>query len=105
MERLCTTSQQCMECAGGNGLRRGLRRAQVNELKSSIKFQLKKVLCMGVAIGNVGMEEKEIYVNTQARGLSLPLFCCLAACCLLLATATCHAKQHTRGLRQVITEW
>jgi len=41
--------------------------AQVNELKSSIKFQLKKVLCMGVAIGNVGMEEKEIYVNTQAR--------------------------------------
>ena len=40
---------------------------QVNELKSSIKFQLKKVLCMGVAIGNVGMEEKEIYVNTQAR--------------------------------------
>jgi len=31
--------------------------AQVNELKSSIKFQLKKVLCMGVAIGNVGMEE------------------------------------------------
>ena len=46
-----------------------LRRAQVNELKSSIRFQLKKVLCMGVAIGNVGMEEKEIYVNTQARGL------------------------------------
>ena len=40
----------------------------MNELKSSIKFQLKKVLCMGVAIGNVGMEEKEIYVNTQARG-------------------------------------
>ena len=39
----------------------------MNELKSSIKFQLKKVLCMGVAIGNVGMEEKEIYVNTQAR--------------------------------------
>ncbi|KAK9841943.1 hypothetical protein WJX81_000237 [Elliptochloris bilobata] len=38
---------------------------KVNELKSSIKFQLKKVLCMGVAIGNVGMEEKEIYVNTQ----------------------------------------
>ena len=43
----------------------------MNELKSSIKFQLKKVLCMGVAIGNVGMEEKEIYVNTQARGLPL----------------------------------
>ena len=39
--------------------------AQINEIKASIKFQLKKVLCMGVAIGNVNMEDKEIYVNTQ----------------------------------------
>jgi len=38
---------------------------KINEIKASIKFQLKKVLCMGVAIGNVNMEEKEIYVNTQ----------------------------------------
>lgn len=38
---------------------------QINEIKASIKFQLKKVLCMGVAIGNVNMEDKEIYVNTQ----------------------------------------
>ena len=38
---------------------------QVNEIKASVKFQLKKVLCMGVAIGNVAMEEKEVYVNTQ----------------------------------------
>ncbi|KAK9845071.1 hypothetical protein WJX74_010220 [Apatococcus lobatus] len=39
--------------------------AKVNELKASVKFQLKKVLCMGVAIGNVNMSEKELYVNTQ----------------------------------------
>ncbi|BDA41635.1 g92 [Coccomyxa elongata] len=38
---------------------------KVNEIKASVKFQLKKVLCLGVAIGNVAMEEKEIYVNSQ----------------------------------------
>uniref|UniRef100_A0A061RFS3 Ribosomal protein n=1 Tax=Tetraselmis sp. GSL018 TaxID=582737 RepID=A0A061RFS3_9CHLO len=38
---------------------------KVDEIKSSIKFQLKKVLCMGVAIGNVAMSDKEIFVNTQ----------------------------------------
>merc|ERR1719277_908199 len=38
---------------------------KVNEVKSSIKFQLKKVLCLGVAVGNVDMSEKEIYINVQ----------------------------------------
>ena len=38
---------------------------QVNEIKSSIKFQLKKVLCLGVAIGNVSMTDKELYINLQ----------------------------------------
>ena len=38
---------------------------QVNEIKASIKFQLKKVLCMGVAVGNVAMTEKELYINIQ----------------------------------------
>jgi len=38
---------------------------KVDEIKSSIKFQLKKVLCMGVAVGNVAMSDKEIFVNTQ----------------------------------------
>merc|ERR1711963_974090 len=38
---------------------------KVNEIKASIKFQLKKVLCLGVAVGNVGMTDKELYVNTQ----------------------------------------
>ena len=31
--------------------------AKVNETKATVKFQLKKVLCMGVAIGNLEMEE------------------------------------------------
>jgi ribosomal protein L1 len=36
---------------------------RVNEVKSTIKFQLKKVLCMGVAVGNVGMTEDELIGN------------------------------------------
>ncbi|OII77025.1 60s ribosomal protein L10A [Cryptosporidium andersoni] len=36
---------------------------KVNELKASIKFQLKKVLCLGVAIGNVKMSEEAIRQN------------------------------------------
>merc|ERR1719413_92076 len=38
---------------------------KINDVKKSIKFQLKKVLCLGVAVGNVEMTEKEIYINTQ----------------------------------------
>ena len=32
-----------------------------NEVKATIKFQLKKVVCMGVAVGNVKMTEDELY--------------------------------------------
>ena len=41
------------------------RFVQVDDLKCSIKFQLKKVLCMGVAVAHVAMSERDIYVNTQ----------------------------------------
>nr|CAD28612.1 60S ribosomal protein l10a [Polytomella sp. Pringsheim 198.80] len=37
--------------------------SQIDEIKASIKFQLKKVLCMGVAVANVGMSEAEIRTN------------------------------------------
>ncbi|TVU25617.1 hypothetical protein EJB05_28120 [Eragrostis curvula] len=39
--------------------------AKVNETKATVKFQLKKVLCMGVAVGNLSMEEKQIQQNIQ----------------------------------------
>lgn len=39
--------------------------ARVNEVKSQVKFQMKKVLCMGVAIGNVGMTSDEIRQNSM----------------------------------------
>merc|ERR1712087_425414 len=35
-----------------------------NEIKSNVKFQLKKVLCMGVAVGNVGMSPDELRQNS-----------------------------------------
>ncbi|GER36560.1 ribosomal protein [Striga asiatica] len=39
--------------------------SKVNETKAMVKFQLKKVLCMGVAVGNLDMEEKQIFQNVQ----------------------------------------
>ena len=38
---------------------------KVNAIRSQVKFQLKKVLCLAVAVGNVEMTEREIFVNTQ----------------------------------------
>eukprot|EP01025_Chloroclados_australasicus_P005591 TRINITY_DN11720_c0_g1_i1.p1 TRINITY_DN11720_c0_g1~~TRINITY_DN11720_c0_g1_i1.p1 ORF type:complete len:220 (+),score=11.80 TRINITY_DN11720_c0_g1_i1:91-750(+) len=38
---------------------------QVMNVKCSIKFQLKKVLCLATAVGNVGMDEKVLFVNIQ----------------------------------------
>merc|ERR1711956_204513 len=37
--------------------------AKVNDIKATIKFQMKKVLCLSVAIGNVGMTEDQIVQN------------------------------------------
>ncbi|CAG9937836.1 hypothetical protein V2G26_013924 [Clonostachys chloroleuca] len=36
---------------------------RINEVKSTIKFQLKKVLCMGVAVGNVEMAQEQLIGN------------------------------------------
>jgi large subunit ribosomal protein L10Ae len=38
---------------------------KINEIRSSVKYQLKKVLCLGVAVGNVAMSDRELYVNIQ----------------------------------------
>jgi len=39
--------------------------AKIAELKATIKFQLKKVLCLAVAIGNVKMTEDQLLNNTR----------------------------------------
>jgi len=36
---------------------------KINEIKANVKFQLKKVLCMGVAVGNIEMTEDELRQN------------------------------------------
>ncbi len=36
---------------------------KIDEVKSSVKFQLKKVLCMGTAVANVDMTEEQIRMN------------------------------------------
>lgn len=33
-------------------------------IRSTVKFQLKKVLCLGVAVGNVGMNADELRQNS-----------------------------------------
>ncbi|CAG8484439.1 5122_t:CDS:2 [Ambispora leptoticha] len=38
-------------------------KAKADELRSTIKFQLKKVLCLGVAVGHVEMSEDELVAN------------------------------------------
>merc|ERR1712127_884243 len=38
---------------------------KIDEVKSTIKFQMKKVMCLNVSIGNVDMEKQQIIVNVQ----------------------------------------
>ena len=38
---------------------------KIDEIKATIKFQMKKVMCLNVAVGNVTMEHKDIVVNVQ----------------------------------------
>lgn len=38
---------------------------KIDELKATIKFQMKKVMCLNVSVGNVEMDAREIFTNTQ----------------------------------------
>lgn len=38
---------------------------KIDEVKSTIKFQMKKVMCLNVAVGHVGMEKQQVIVNIQ----------------------------------------
>lgn len=44
---------------------------KIIEVRSTIKFQLKKVLCLGVAVGHVNMTEEQVLANVM---LSKPCF-------------------------------
>jgi len=41
---------------------------KIDEMKATIKFQMKKVMCLNVAVGNVEMDKQQIIVNTQLAG-------------------------------------
>ena len=38
---------------------------KIDEVKATIKFQMKKVMCLNVAVANVDMEKQQIIVNVQ----------------------------------------
>ena len=38
---------------------------KVNDVKATIKFQMKKVLCLSVAVGNVEMTEEQLMENIR----------------------------------------
>merc|ERR1711935_717682 len=38
---------------------------KINEMKATIKFPMKKVMCLNVSVGNVNMEKQQVVVNTQ----------------------------------------
>uniref|UniRef100_A0A6U6D380 Ribosomal protein n=1 Tax=Odontella aurita TaxID=265563 RepID=A0A6U6D380_9STRA len=38
---------------------------KIDEVKSTIKFQMKKVMCLNVAVANVDMDKQQVIVNTQ----------------------------------------
>ena len=38
---------------------------KLTEVRSTIKFQLKKVLCLGVAVGHVEMSEDQVLANVM----------------------------------------
>lgn len=40
-------------------------KAKIEEVRATVKFQLKKVLCLGVAVGHVAMSEDEVVANVM----------------------------------------
>lgn len=46
--------------AGGDDMQE-----KIDEVKATIKFQMKKVMCLNVAVGNASMDAKQVIVNTQ----------------------------------------
>ena len=42
---------------------------KITEVRSTIKFQLKKVLCLGVAVGHVQMTDDQVLANVMLSEL------------------------------------
>jgi large subunit ribosomal protein L10Ae len=46
---------------------------KLTEVRSTIKFQLKKVLCLGVAVGHVQMTDEQVVSNVMMSTSTSPL--------------------------------
>ena len=46
---------------------------KITEVRSTIKFQLKKVLCLGVAVGHVQMSDDQVLANVMLSAFPFPL--------------------------------
>ena len=46
---------------------------KLTEVRSTIKFQLKKVLCLGVAVGHVQMTDDQVLANVMLSAFPFPL--------------------------------
>ena len=46
---------------------------KITEVRSTIKFQLKKVLCLGVAVGHVQMTDDQVLANVMLSAFPFPL--------------------------------
>ena len=44
---------------------------KITEVRSTIKFQLKKVLCLGVAVGHIQMTDDQVLANTMLSAYTL----------------------------------
>merc|ERR1712125_48745 len=38
---------------------------KINEIKATIKFQMKKVMTLNIAVANVEMDKQQVFANTQ----------------------------------------
>ena len=84
--------------------------AKVDEVKATVKFQLKKVLCMGLAVGNVSMTEEQIITNVTLavnflvsllkknwQNVKKYVFCCFCLSCRLYLKSTMGKSQRIFG--------
>ena len=53
---------------------------KLTEVRSTIKFQLKKVLCLGVAVGHVEMTDDQVLANVMLSAF-------VSTCLLIMAAA------------------
>ena len=73
---------------------------QIEEIKASIKFQLKKVLCLGVAIGHVAMADKVTLCGAPCQSRRSRYYTHVVQCA---SSITCYLLGLTEDLTTMLT--